>query len=264
MMKQGPKAPGSGAPQESSAQARKQAPAARSAQATKAERRLMSRVFKRCGGFIRAACAASSVPPEFLGALVANESGGNPRAARFEPLVYRHLCAVAKGAEPVYAMLRAHDLATEVDDMLHPKSDDFHTRFLTTSFGANHEEEFAALADEALRELATSWGYTQIMGYHMVGRGGTVRDLLDPAFHFHTALQLLAEFADEYQLNLAHEFEEMFRCWNTGKPYGRTFDPGYVAHGLARMEEYRDSGSGVRDSGPDPELRVPGPETKEA
>jgi hypothetical protein len=256
MITEGPKAPGNGTPQELSAPGRKKAPAGRSEQPTKAEQRLMSRVFKRCHGFIQGACAASSVPAEFLGALVANESGGNPRAARFEPLVYRHLRAVASGAEPVYALLRAHDLATEVDDMLHPKTDEYHARSLTTQFGANHLEQLAALQDEALRELATSWGYTQIMGYHMVGRGGTVRDLLEPAFHFHTALQLLAEFADDYQLDLAHEFEEMFRCWNTGKPYGKTFDPNYAARGVARMAIY--SALVTRDSGlgPNPEAEA--------
>ncbi len=45
-----------------------------------AERKLVRRVMDRCGDFIRQACKASSIPPEFLGALTANESGGNPRA----------------------------------------------------------------------------------------------------------------------------------------------------------------------------------------
>ena len=54
-----------------------------------------------------------------------------------------------------------------------------------------------------------------------------------------TALRLLAEFAAGYQLDLGHEFPEMFCCWNTGRPYGRTYDPHYVARGLARMELYR-------------------------
>jgi hypothetical protein len=208
-----------------------------------AEARLVRRVFDRCHAVIREASARSSVPAEFLGALTANESGGDPRAARFEPAVYRHLAAVASGASPRYGGVRSGDLSAELAEMLHPKDDAYHQRFLTAPFGANHQREFAALADEALRELATSWGYTQIMGYHMVGRAGTVRDLLDPQIHFRVALELLAEFAEEYQLNLAHEFEEMFRCWNTGQPYGPphgppTTDPEYVANGLTRMNFY--------------------------
>ena len=98
----------------------------------------------------------------------------------------------------------------------------------------------ARAQDEALRELATSWGFTQIMGYHMVGRPGTTRDLLEPSFHYRVALSLLAQFAATYQLDVAREFAEMFRCWNTGRPDGQTFDPEYVEKGLRRMELYRE------------------------
>ena len=215
-------------------------PAPRASRRATAERRLMRRVFDRCHALLEEACARSSVPVEFLAALTANESGGNPRAARFEPAVYRHLAAVASGASPAYAGLQAGDLSAELAAMLHPKSDAYHARYLIAPFGANHQRDLAALEDAALRDLATSWGYTQIMGYHMVARAGTVRDLLEAPFHFRLALELLAQFAEEYQLSLGHEFAEMFRCWNTGQPYGKTFDPRYVEHGLCRMEVYRD------------------------
>jgi hypothetical protein len=77
------------------------------------------------------------------------------------------------------------------------------------------------------------------MGFHLIGRRGTVRDLLEPRFHYRLANQLLAEFAESYQLDLSREFEELFRCWNTGRPDGRTADPAYVENGLRRMEIYR-------------------------
>jgi hypothetical protein len=204
-----------------------------------AERRLVERVSARWHGAIREACHYSSVPPEFLGALVANESGGNPQAVRFEPAVYRHLKAVAEGKRPTYAGLSRRDLDEEVAEMLHPKAGDFHAVFLTGAFRTAHARELAASRDEALRELASSWGLTQIMGYHLVGRSGTVRDLLEPGFHFRLALELLAHFAERYQLDLRREFEEMFRCWNTGQPYGDTFDPHYVERGLRRLRIYR-------------------------
>ena len=35
------------------------------------------------------------------------------------------------------------------------------------------------------------------------------------------------------------EFAELFRCWNTGRPNGKTFDPNYVQNGLRRIEIYR-------------------------
>jgi hypothetical protein len=204
-----------------------------------AERRLVERVADRCGKFIAQACKASSVPPEFLGALAANESGGNPGAMRFEPAVYRHLKALAAGESPRYNGLSAEDLAGELDEVLHPKAVEFHARYLTAPFASRHARALSTLEDEALRELATSWGFTQIMGFHMAGRRGTARDLLDPQIHFRVALDLLVEFAEDYQLDLTREFAELFRCWNTGQPYGHTTDPAYVQNGLWRMELYR-------------------------
>jgi hypothetical protein len=205
-----------------------------------AGRRLVERVFARCHGVISELCRYSSVPPEFLGALVANESGGNPQAMRFEPAVYRQLKALAEGKRPAYAGFSRQGLDEELAEMLHPKADSFHQVFLTGAFRTAHARELAASHDEALRELATSWGLTQIMGYHLVGRKGTVRDLLEPHFHFRLALELLAQFAERYQLDLAREFAEMFRCWNTGQPYGQTFDPDYAEKGRRRMEIYRE------------------------
>jgi hypothetical protein len=199
---------------------------------------LIARVRARWDGTIREASRYSSVPAQFLGALVANESAGDPRAVRFEPAVYRHLTRVAEGKSPRYGSLRRAEVAAEIDDILHPKTPAFHADFLTPSFGKAYGERLAQTPDEALRELATSWGLTQIMGYHMVGRAGTPRDLVEPRFHFRVALELLAEFAERYQLNLARDFAELFRCWNTGQPCGATADPAYVENGLQRMELY--------------------------
>jgi len=204
-----------------------------------AEHRLVQRVFARCHGFIQEACGSSSVRPEFLGALTAGESGGNPSAVRFEPSVYRHLKAVAAGESPRYGGIGAQALGKELAEVLYPKTGEFHEKFLNSLFMAGQASELSRLADEALRELASSWGFVQIMGFHVIGRHGTVRDLLEPRFHYHLAIQLLTEFAASYQLDLAREFEELFRCWNTGRPDGRTADPAYVENGLMRMEIYR-------------------------
>ena len=205
-----------------------------------AESRLIRRVWDRCHRFVLEACKYSSVPPAFLGALTANESGGDPRATRFEPAVYAHLRAIAEGRTAGFGMVRAESLAAEFTDMLPTKASTFHARFLDAPFAAEHAGKLARAEDEALRELATSWGLTQIMGYHMVGRPGTTRDLLEPSFHYRVALSLLAQFAATYQLDVAREFAEMFRCWNTGRPDGQTFDPQYVEKGLRRMELYRE------------------------
>lgn len=211
--------------------------------ATPGESRLMARVRERCHVHLAEACRYSSVAAEFLAALVANESGANPRARRFEPAVYGHLAAIAAGRAEKYGSLTLPRLDAELGEMLHPKSDAYHAAQLDAAFAATHAGEIAAARDEALRELATSWGYTQIMGYHMVGRAGTARDLLEPRFHFRIALELLAEFTQRYQLDARREFAELFRCWNTGQPYGATTDPAYVEKGLRRMEIYRGSES---------------------
>lgn len=205
----------------------------------RAERRLLAHVFHRCHAPIAEACRLSSVLPEFLAALTALESGGDPKAVRFEPAVYRHLRSLADGDSAAYRNIGSEVFAAEIEDVLHPKAGVFHAQHFTPEFSAAHRQQLATLDDEILRELASSWGFTQIMGYQMMGRRGTVRDLLDPAFHYHVALQLLAEFAHDYQLDLTCEFEELFRCWNTGRPYGSTSDPDYVEKGLRRMEHYR-------------------------
>lgn len=228
----------------------------------RAERGLLTRVFNRFDAAILAAVAHTSVLPEFLGALTVNESGGEAKARRFEPGVYAHLKALAGGKSPHFNGLRAADVAREVDEMLHPKATDYHAAHLGPGFiiqgavegaGEGTAERAAepvagghagpgavdSLEDEALRELATSWGLTQIMGYHMVGRRGTVRDLAQPEFHYGVAAELLVEFAARFELDLSRQWAEMFRCWNTGSPYGVTFDAHYVENGLRRMEIYR-------------------------
>lgn len=209
-----------------------------------AERKLMARVFARCHAAILVACPAYWAPPEFLGALTAIESGGNIDAVRFEPAVYQHLLAVITGEAPAYGSIRAQDLAQNLGNVLHPKADEFHAQFLGQAFGSVHRLELTCLEDEALRELATSWGYTQIMGYHMVGRRGTVRDLLDPCQHFRIALELLKQFCTRYDLDPRRDFEEMFRCWNAGRPDGQTHSPHYAEDGLGRMKIYRELADG--------------------
>ena len=184
----------------------------------------MERIHGRWSSAIQEACKYSSVPQEFLAALIAGESGGDPEAKRFEARVFRKLCVVRAGLSREYAGI-THDFLASTEDM-------------------------------TLRDWATSWGLTQVMGYHVARRPGGVAILKDPATHLKFALGLLSEFVERFQLNPKLEFEEMFRCWNSGAPYddpqtprieGRTHDPKYVARGLARMEIYR--GLATRDSG---------------
>lgn len=212
---------------------------ARAVRLNDAKQRLVEQVFTLWDGSIQEACRFSSVPAEFLGALTANESGGDGAAVRFEPAVYSHLKAVALGEAARWGSITARTLAPEVAQELAQAAVEVNADSLRALLLGGQGSETQGRAEQVLRDLATSWGLTQIMGFHLIGRRGAVQDLLDAHFHYHLANQLLAEFADRYQVDLATEFEEMFRCWNTGSPDGRTADPAYVSAGLERMEIYR-------------------------
>jgi len=177
----------------------------------------MRAIAAKWGALIGQVCHNSSIPPEFMAALIANESGGDPTGPpQFEPTVYGALLDVRDGRRKHYGSITKSDLA--------------------------------GVKDEDLRAFATSWGLTQIMGYHLLSWGEDPRDLLEPKFNLEKCARLLASFVQAYQLNVYLEFEEMFRCWNTGHPYdnpktsrieGKTHDPKYVENGLRRMEIYR-------------------------
>lgn len=167
----------------------------------------MTRIHQQWGAAISEACKYSSVPAEFLAALIANESGGDPAARRFEKSVYNKLLRIHQGAPEHYGPLTAEILRSAQDD--------------------------------TLREWATSWGLTQVMGFHVAKRPGGVALLQDPAMHLKFALGLVAQFAERYGLNVRLEFDELFHCWNAGGPYKPTYDPKYAQRGLARMAAYR-------------------------
>ncbi len=210
------------------------------------EIRVLGHIFDLChdsiiaaGAFSESGAPDARVPSDFMGALTANESAGGVGAARFEPTVYDRLKSVAVGECVSYGNIGALELNQEIQEMLQPKADDFHAEFLTPGFLQTHRPVIASMHDDLLRDLATSWGFTQIMGYHLIGRRGTVRDLLDPIYHYRLAFELLGEFARQYRLDPTKQFEEMFRCWNSGQPHGKTYDPSYVENGLRRMGVYR-------------------------
>lgn len=198
----------------------------------------MQRIKDQWGATITEACRYSSVPPEFLAALIANESAGISDATRFEPRVYRYLRAVVKGERRRFGEIFHRDIDAEVAEMA--KSPEYHCAKLDERFVRVYGGRLLDFEDAALRDLATSFGLTQVMGYHMISRPGTPRALLEPIVNLKISLGLLAEFAEHYGLNLTLEFPELLRCFNTGGPYGTTFDPKYVENGLGRMQIYRE------------------------
>ena len=184
------------------------------------DRALMERIHARWHAALTKATKYSSIPLEFFAALIAGESGSDPGVRRFEPGVFDHLQAVRDGREPRYGSLRAEDLRGG--------------------------------SDLRLRGLATSWGLTQIMGYHTLSCDRVPGDLLDPQFNLELAVRLAAHFVQAFQLEVRRDggdYEGLFRCWNSGAPRddpktprveAKTFDPRYAENGLRRMAIYRE------------------------
>jgi hypothetical protein len=52
---------------------------------------LMHEIKEHWGTLISHCCSTSSVPPAFIAALIANESGGQPEVTRYEPAVFTRL-----------------------------------------------------------------------------------------------------------------------------------------------------------------------------
>lgn len=168
-------------------------------------------IYDRFGPLVREACAGSIVPEDFLGGFVGVEAGidhhGNisPDATRFEPGVYRHLIDVRDDREYSWSKITRGDLA--------------------------------GLSDDAIRNLATSWCLTQIMGWHMVhDLKGSIEDLRDIDKHLKYAVELLIVVGRRYEL--AHDWTAVLHIWNSGSPTGKTYDPDYVPNALAVKAAY--------------------------
>jgi hypothetical protein len=189
---------------------------------TNSETALMQSIKTQWGGTIVAACASSSVPPAFVAALIAGESGGDTNAKRFEPGVLARLWEVLLGRKAAFGSIGRTDLVLYVTN-------------LGALTAVRTPGDLPADAFQRVDALATSWGLTQIMGYHAIEFHSTVASLTLPLVHLSTALNLLTQFAHRFQLDVTKDFEELFRCWNTGEPDGKTFDPAYVNNGLTRM-----------------------------
>jgi hypothetical protein len=176
---------------------------------------LMTSIRAKWGAAITAACASSSVKPEFLAALIANESGGNPDAKRFEKNVLAQLWEVLQGRQAAFGSIGRNDLI-------------LHCSAVTLN------------ALTQIDQLATSWGLTQIMGYETIALGVPISTLQSAAPSLPQACRMLGEFAERYQFDVASDFTDLFNCWNTGRPknMAATTDARYIPNGLARAQIY--------------------------
>lgn len=150
------------------------------------------------------------LPANYLLALIVLETGGHhPAGKRYEPGVFRRLKNVQSGKRLRYESVRRKHLKDA--------------------------------SDEAVRNLATSWGPFQLMGYKCIAMDITVNDLRSD-----DAVEYGAEWISEEYGHLLRKgrYKDAFHYHNTGRVYPkvgapRTHDPKYVSKGLGYMDYFK-------------------------
>lgn len=191
---------------------------------------LMQKIKSELGDYIAGAVEGTPFPPSLLAALTANESDGIANAQRFEPAVFADLAEVLVLQKPSYCPAGSKR-ALLSGDLLH-------ACWPQTSPVAGKSSDVFTFPQGvlALKNLATSFGPTQIMGWHSIELAFPLGDLCNLATHFERTVQLLQWFASRYIL--ASDYPAYFHCWNTGSPTAPTHDPDYVLNGANRMRLY--------------------------
>ena len=133
-------------------------------------------------------------------------SGKKPAGARFEPHVFNRLKQVRDGKRSRYENVTAAHLADASDD--------------------------------ALRNLATSWGPFQLMGYKCILLDVNIRDIRGNNGIEHGADWINQTYGQAMRQG---RYRDCFHMHNTGQPYPktglpRTHDPQYVPRGMAMMK----------------------------
>lgn len=144
----------------------------------------------------------------FMALTVLECSGEKPCGTRFENHVFEKLQALRAGERQRYGPVQAGDIVDAGDD--------------------------------ALRNLATSWGPFQLMGYKCIDMNIRVADLRSDEAVRHG----MTWIAQEYGAALREgRFADAFHIHNAGRPYPkegppRTHDPRYVERGIRYMDYF--------------------------
>jgi len=187
---------------------------------------LMRTIRDRFRAQMRAASAGTPIPESFFAALTANESGGDVNASRYEAYELAQFALVLCGKRDSYQGITASQLTSRLAGVL------------SISSGVRQ-----------LVDLCTSWGPTQIMGWHAIRLGVQLSAIQKIESHYsytsYELLQFTKQFYPELMVQAAmHEDQRegicigLFHCWNSGKPSNPTTDPLYASRGLARMKAY--------------------------
>lgn len=160
---------------------------------------------------VREAAEKLNLSYEYLMALIALETSGfKPPGKRFERHVFRQLKNVKKGKLRRYENIKKKTLADANDD--------------------------------AIKNLATSWGPFQLMGYKCVGMDVNVHDLRSEQSVYYGAKWIDEEYG---HLVRKKKFADAFHFHNTGRkiPHNgkyQTHDPKYIPRGLEYMRFFKE------------------------
>ncbi|EAY25408.1 hypothetical protein [Microscilla marina] len=147
-------------------------------------------------------CKEMDLPPAYFKALIVLECSGRfPPKSRYERHVYHKLSEVKRGKRKRYGSLTK-----------------------------THLKKFS---DKTLKDLATSWGPLQVMGYQTIAMKIPLHWLKEE-FALYYSIKWVKKSYGKYLKK--RRFGDAFHIHNTGKPMPsigtRTYDPNYVKKGL--------------------------------
>ena len=167
-------------------------------------------VEKHFGSDIDSAAQVFQIEPAYLKALCMLEcSGKKAISPRFEAHVYKQLKRVQAGTIQNYEHVQA--------SMLKDASDD------------------------AIRNLASSWGPFQLMGYKCLLLDIKIRDIRGPDAVFYAVKWIHLTYGDYLK---KHQYKDAFHIHNTGQKFpsngkAKTYDPKYCQRGLQYMKHFQ-------------------------
>lgn len=162
---------------------------------------------------VESAAVVFDLPYPYLMALIQLECGGRkPAGSRFEKHVFKRLKDVRDGNRENYENVTP--------------------------------EHLQDASDAALKNLATSWGPFQLMGYKCILLGVKIKDIRGEEAVYYGAKWIDLAYGKRLRND---QFKDCFHIHNTGRPYpsnGRptTHDPQYIPRGLAAIEKYKNAG----------------------
>lgn len=170
---------------------------------------IVERVEKNYGAEVEKYAKEFNLPSSYLKALIALEcSGRKPPGKRYEKHIFKRLKNLKDGKIAKYENIKTQDLSE--------------------------------LGDDGLKNLATSWGPFQLMGYKCFLLKIYVADIRGSNSLYHGIRWINLTYGNYLRKG---NFKDGFHIHNTGRPFPKngkpkTYDPSYVERGLKYMEQF--------------------------